>query len=1226
MRCAGIVVVFGVLVISATTPVSGKICDSIDVRNNITFLNKLRNCTEISGNLQIVLIETTKSVEDYDDYVFPELTRVSGYVLFFKVRHITSIGKLFPNLRVIRGLELIFDYSFILNNLPNLREIGTNKLLYIARGSVHINKTPKLCYAKTIDWQKIGSTTKLDIYQSREDCKPCPEQCNKYCWNSNHCQIQADDCHEECLGCTRNQSNAHCEVCKNYEDDGICVPECPPKKYMLRAMHRCITTDECLALNNHTGKTFANKKWLVYDRECRGNCPTNTEYQKESNTCRPCDNFCTKNCTATELNNQNSIANLRGCTHISGSISIVGLNTEEDLRALRDSLQSVRYISDYLLIARNKVIRNLDFLSNLRVINGNKKTTNRTLLVYENPSLKRLWHDNVSLKINGRILFNDNKQLCLDEIDKLIKKSNITHSITDVSANTNGVSCSIPKDDTLPIKVTVLSSDNVTLEWQPLYNDILYYTVYYSDRLETTENMCSDSGWVNFITLNTTAELSNLTAYTTYYYYLQIFRQSRQSETPVYNFTTWANDPDQPKDFLGRALDHQSIKLIWGRPEQIRGELDNYIITVYREDYDRSYINQRDYCQNPHSPDGASVDKPDDADIKIYEEALTSSSKVLYDPNCPTPFELNIELVKKVWLRLCDEKSQSKYGFDDCKNYYYQRVNYSDIAIQKRSGMMTMTKSKKKTSLDLDKGRVFSIVAGANQTTTVVKNLRQFTVYVFYIMACNRDLRGRKLCSPVLQTSVRTDRSPRADDIPDSTIRFSINQNDVVIAWSEPTNPNAFIVSYNIIYERSTEHSKPVTICVPEERYKADRSYTLKGMLPGSYYVMLQAVSLAGPGNYSRKMHFDIGSPASSPFWLIFTTVLLFLLGVAGFVTFFRIKRKKSREHIQLIASINPDYVGLLYVEDEWEMDRRDVELRKEVGKGTFGTVYIGFIKSKSMLCAIKTVHETASIQERINFLTEASVMKQFSNAHHVVKLFGVVSRDQPPLVVMELMERGDLKQYLQRLRDSSQNFASNEIYRMAIEIADGLAYLTSKKYVHRDLAARNCMVAHDRTVKIGDFGMTRDIYENDYYKKGTRGLLPVRWMAPESLADGVFTSDSDIWSYGIVLWEISTLAEQPYQGLVNEQVLQFIISQGKLERPVECPNLLWEIMSRCWEWYPRDRPTCFEVVETLQDQVGQDFRVVSYCHSKEGQEFLFTQGSARPNNPPALTSGVKHL
>lgn len=163
-------------------------------------------------------------------------------------------------------------------------------------------------------------------------------------------------------------------------------------------------------------------------------------------------------------------------------------------------------------------------------------------------------------------------------------------------------------------------------------------------------------------------------------------------------------------------------------------------------------------------------------------------------------------------------------------------------------------------------------------------------------------------------------------------------------------------------------------------------------------------------------------------------------------------------------------------------------------------------------------------------------------HTHHVVKLLGVVSQGQPTLVVMELMVNGDLKTYLRSHRpdvceNSKQPPTLRDILQMAIEIADGMSYLSAKKFVHRDLAARNCMVDDKLTVKIGDFGMTRDIYETDYYRKGSKGLLPVRWMAPESLKDGVFTSYSDVWSYGIVLWEMVTLASQPYQGLSNDQV-----------------------------------------------------------------------------------------
>ncbi|KAJ8686553.1 hypothetical protein QAD02_022347 [Eretmocerus hayati] len=312
---------------------------------------------------------------------------------------------------------------------------------------------------------------------------------------------------------------------------------------------------------------------------------------------------------------------------------------------------------------------------------------------------------------------------------------------------------------------------------------------------------------------------------------------------------------------------------------------------------------------------------------------------------------------------------------------------------------------------------------------------------------------------------------------------------------------------------------------------------------------------------------------------------------------------KKVRLHEKYMKSLGID---LLQSDpcslDKWEIPRDRVVINRKLGEGAFGTVYGGeaFFPEKGWLAvAVKTLKVGSSTEEKLNFLSEVEVMKRFEHKN-IIQLLAVCIKCEPVLTVMEFMLYGDLKTYLLARRhlvndqhyEDSDEISTKKLTAMALDVARALSYLAQLKYVHRDVASRNCLVNAQRIVKLGDFGMTRPMYENDYYKFNRKGMLPVRWMAPESLGLGIFTPASDVWSYGVLLYEIITFGSFPFQGMSNNQVLTHVKSGNSLTVPKGVKPQLEGLMKSCWTVDHTKRPTAPEIVEFLANNP----RVIAPC------------------------------
>uniref|UniRef100_A0A8C1WVE5 Tyrosine-protein kinase n=1 Tax=Cyprinus carpio TaxID=7962 RepID=A0A8C1WVE5_CYPCA len=258
---------------------------------------------------------------------------------------------------------------------------------------------------------------------------------------------------------------------------------------------------------------------------------------------------------------------------------------------------------------------------------------------------------------------------------------------------------------------------------------------------------------------------------------------------------------------------------------------------------------------------------------------------------------------------------------------------------------------------------------------------------------------------------------------------------------------------------------------------------------------------------------------------------------------------------------------------DKWEIHPDELTLSEELGSGQFGLVWKGSWNGRQV--AVKTVREGFMSEEE--FKEEAQVMMKLSH-NKLVQLHGVVTQRSPIYLVFEFMENGCLTDFL---RARKGNFCQEVLLGMCLDVSEGMAYLESSKFIHRDLAARNCLVSEDNVVKISDFGMTRFVLD-DQYTSSVGSKFPVRWSSPEVIKFQKYSSKSDVWSFGVFMWEVYSEGRLPYDNRGNAEVVEALNAGLRLLRPRLCPQSVYELMQWSWKEKPEDRPSFAQLLHEL--------------------------------------------
>uniref|UniRef100_H2T190 receptor protein-tyrosine kinase n=1 Tax=Takifugu rubripes TaxID=31033 RepID=H2T190_TAKRU len=506
-------------------------------------------------------------------------------------------------------------------------------------------------------------------------------------------------------------------------------------------------------------------------------------------------------------------------------------------------------------------------------------------------------------------------------------------------------------------------------------------------------------------------------------------------------------------------------------------------------------------------------------------------------------------------------------------------------------------------------GRIQSGKAtGLKTTKVVVSELRAHTHYTFTVHARNGvSQAGGAGASQSAAVTVTTN---QAAPSPVSSIQVTdVTRHSLSLAWQQPDRPNGVILEYEVkFYEKDQK----------ERAYRIMRTFSrgadVAGLSPLTVYVFhVRARTAAGYGDFSAPFEFAtnsdpfplIGEGVNSAFLLLSVSgvgILLLISAAVFIISRRRSKYSKTKQESEEEKHLNPGvkiYVDPFTYEDPdqaihefaKEIDVSSIHIERVIGMGEFGEVCSGRLRvqgKREIYVAIKSLKAGYSDKQRRDFLSEASIMGQFDHPN-IIRLEGVVTRCKPLMIITEYMENGSLDAFL---RKHDGQFTVIQLVGMLRGIASGMKYLSDMSYVHRDLAARNILVNSNLVCKVSDFGLSRVLEDDPEAAYTTRentgtylspgGKIPIRWTAPEAIAYRKFTTASDVWSYGIVMWEVVSYGERPYWDMNNQDVIKAMEEGYRLPAPMDCPLVLHQLMLDCWERERAERPTFSQILNML--------------------------------------------